>query len=171
MTIVANLYLTHGVMLLSALAAAIVIVPESIGRIVRWWWPAMVALLAALSALALIAYPTWGDLKNPGLWMFAILAAVVGVARGYLLRVDVDQIWGLVRLQRSYDTFLAAVLLVALAAIEIMLANIGPADQPTMELGMTIAASYLVGLTAAVLFRARSEPHADLHDPSRPVHG
>lgn len=171
MTVVSNLYLTHGVMLLSALAAVFTTIPECTGRIVHWWRPAVPALLAALSALALIAYPTWGELKNPALWMFAIVAAVVGLARGYLLQIDVDQIWSLVRPQRSYDGLLVAVLLMVLAVIEILLAAIGPADQPTMELGMTVAASFLVGRAAAVLFRVRSEPHADLRDPSRPAQG
>jgi hypothetical protein len=76
MTLVSNVYLTHGLMLLSAFAAAYNAVPESTGRIVPEWRPAVTALLAAMSALALIAYPTWGELKNPGLWMFAILAAL-----------------------------------------------------------------------------------------------
>jgi len=35
---------------------------------------------------ALVAYPTWGELKNPGLWMFAIVAAVTGVARAYWMQ-------------------------------------------------------------------------------------
>jgi hypothetical protein len=38
---------------------------------------------------ALVAYPTWGELKNPGLWMFAIVAAVTGVARAYWMQIDV----------------------------------------------------------------------------------
>jgi len=46
-------------------------------------------LLAVISALALVAYPTWGELKNPGLWMFAIVAAVTGVARAYWMQIDV----------------------------------------------------------------------------------
>jgi len=87
MTLVSNVYLTHGLMLLCALAAAYSALPESTRRIVPEWQPAVTALLAALSALALIAYPTWGELKNPGLWMFAIIAGVAGVARGYSLRL------------------------------------------------------------------------------------
>ena len=98
----------------------------------------MTALLAALSALWLIAYPTWGELKNPGLWMFAILAALAGVARGYWLRIYVDHTWRLMRLQRAYDCLVAAAGLIGLSLVEIALAWIGPADQPTMELGMTV---------------------------------
>ena len=57
--------------------------PESTGRIVPEWRPAVTPLLAAMAALPLIAYPTRGELKNPGLWMFAMLATVAGAVRGY----------------------------------------------------------------------------------------
>jgi hypothetical protein len=55
---------------------------------------------------------------------------------------------------------------------EIALASMDPADQPTMELGMTMAASFLAGRAGAVVFRSRSESQADLHDhPSPPLGG
>ena len=56
----------------------------------------MTALLAAISALSLVVHPTWGEIKNPGLWMFAILAALAGVARGGWWRTHVDHSWRLV---------------------------------------------------------------------------
>ena len=75
MMAISNLYLTHGVMLLCALAAAFMAIPESTGRIVAWWRVPTTALLVVISALVLVAYPTWGELKNPALWMF-ILASI-----------------------------------------------------------------------------------------------
>ena len=171
MTLVSNVYLTHGLMLLCAVAAACSTLSESTGRIVPAWRPAVSALLAALSALSLIAYPTWGELKNPGLWMFAIVAAVAGAARGHWLRLDVDHSWRLIRLN-AYDGLIAGAALIGLALVEIALAASGPADQPTMELGLTVVASFLVGRSAAVLLRSRQEPQSDLHDsPSPPAEG
>lgn len=172
MTLIGNLYLTHGLMLLSALAAAIAAVPESTGRVItRSRLPAP-AVLAAIAAIALVAYPTWGELRNPALWMFAILAALAGAARGHWLGLDVDHMWNLVRLQRAHDCLAATGLIAVLAVTEVALAMIGPADQPTMELGMTLAASYLVGRAAALMIRLRNEPQSDLHDhPSRPAEG
>jgi hypothetical protein len=162
MTLVSNVYLTHGLMLLSAVAAACSTLSESTGRIVPAWRPAVSALLAALSALSLIAYPTWGELKNPGLWMFAVVAAVAGAARGHWPRLDVDHSWRLIRL-KAYDGLIAGAALIGLALVEIALAASGPADQPTMELGLTVVASFLVGRSAAVLLRSRQEPQSDLH--------
>lgn len=172
MTLVSNVYLTHGLMLLCAVAAVYAALPESTGRIVPEWRPVVTALLAALSALSLIAYPTWGELKNPGLWMFAILAALAGMARGYWLPIYVDHSWRLIRLRKASDCLIAAAGLIGLSLVEIALAAIGPADQPTMELGLTVVASFLVGRSATVLLRSRQEPQSDLHDsPSPPAEG
>lgn len=164
MTLIANVYVTHALMLLFALAAAVMALPEGRGRIMRGWRLLATALLGAMAALALIAYPTWGELKNPGLWMFAILAGAAGVARGYWIKIDIDHNWSLIRLRNAIDGPLAAGGLVLLAVIEIVLAAVGPADQPTMELGMTVLAAFLVGRASAVLMRSRHEPQADLHD-------
>jgi hypothetical protein len=114
MTVVSNVFLTHGLMLLCACAATYAALPESTGRIIPEWRPAVTSLLAAMAALSLIAYPTWGELKNPGLWMFAILAAVAGAARGCWLRLYVDHSWRLIRLQKAYDCLGAAAALIGL---------------------------------------------------------
>ena len=170
MNAIANLYLTHGVMVTSAFVAALLALPEGGGRVVAAWRIPAVALLASLSALTLVAYPTWGELKNPELWIFSIVAGVAGVARGYWMQLDVDPGWRLVRLPRGVDCRVATILLAAMALLEIMLALHGPADQPTMELGMTMLASYLLTRAVAVMVRARQEPQSDLHDrPPPPV--
>ena len=170
MKVLSNLYLTHGLMLACALASVVVALPEGSGRIVAAWRIPVAALLAGVAALVLVAYPTWGELKNPELWMLAIVAGVLGVARGHWMRIDVDHAWRLVRLSRAGDGRVATVLLAAMATAEVALAIRGPADQPTMELGMTVIASFLLARAAAVMVRAYHEPQADLHDrPAPPV--
>ena len=71
-------------MLLFSLTAVVLSISEGRGRVMAAWKVPVAAALAALAALILIAYPTWGELKNPSLWVFAIVAAVVGAGRGYL---------------------------------------------------------------------------------------
>jgi hypothetical protein len=168
MTVVSNIYVTHALMLACALAAAWTALPEATARVIRDWRLPVPALLGALSALALIAYPTWGELKNPGLWMFAILAAGIGVGRGYFMRLEIDHGWRLMRLHGAIDCLIATVGLAALAVTEIVLATVGPDDQPTTELGMAVLASFLVGRAGAVLVRSRHEPQVDLHDGLAP---
>ena len=170
MSAVSNLYLTHGLMLLSALSAAFIAIPEGGGRIVAMWRVPTVGLLAGVAALTLIAYPTWGELKNTELWMFAIVAGVAGVARGYWMQLDVDHGWRLIRLSRAFDCRIATALLALLALGEVALALTGPADQPTTDLGMAVIASFLLTRAVAVMVRARQEPQSDLHhQPSPPV--
>ena len=164
MTLIANVYITHVLMLLFALAATYTALPEGTGQVIRGRRLMATAVSGAMAALALIVYPTWGELKNPGLWMFAILAGAAGVARGYWMEIDIDHSWGLMRLRNAIDGPLSAGGLILLAIIELVLATIGPADQPTMELGMTVLAAFLVGRASAVLMRSRHEPQADLHD-------
>ena len=105
MIAISNFYLTHGLMLLCSLSAWVLAFPEGSGRIVSAWRIPVVGLLAGAAALILVAYPTWGELKNPELWIFSILAGIAGVARGYWMQIDVDHwrflylgfgaVWGL----------------------------------------------------------------------------
>ena len=170
MAAISNIYITHGLMVLCALSCVIVALPEGGGRIVASWRIPAAALLAGAAALLLVAYPTWGELKNPELWMFAIVAGVAGVARGYWMQLDVDHGWRLIRLTRALDCRIATLLLAAMALAEVAVAIHGPADQPTMELGMAMLASFLLARAAAVMARARQEPQSDLHDrPSPPL--
>ena len=166
---IANIHATHTLMLLSAVAAAVTGSAEGRRRIVPRWRVSLTAVLAIVSALILVVYPTWGELRNPGLWMFAIVAGAIGVARGFWIRIDVDHIWSLMRFPRGHDALVATLLLVGLALCEIAMATIGSPDQPTMELGMTVTAAFLAGRAVAVLLRSRHEPQADLHDDPSPV--
>ena len=171
MSLISNLYLTHGVMLLCSLAAVVLSVSEGRGRVMAAWKVPVVAGLAAVSALTLIAYPTWGELKNPSLWAFAIVAAVAGAGRGYWMQLDVDHGWHLIRLTRALDGLVVAAALCALVLVEIVVATLAPADQPTVELGLGVLAFYLVGRAGAVVWRARQEPQTDLKDrPPPPTH-
>jgi len=157
-------------MLLCAVAAVGLSIPEARGRVMAAWRVPVAAFLAVLSAVILIAYPTWGELKNPALWAFAIVATVVGIARGYWMQLDVDHGHGLIRLTKGRDGIVMAIALLVLVCLEVVVAAIRPADQPTMELGLSILAFFLAGRAAAVAWRARHEPQTDLHDrPPPPV--
>lgn len=170
MKLVSNLYLTHGLMLLCAVAALGLSIPEARGRVMAAWRVPVAAALAVFTAVILIAYPAWGELKNPALWAIAIVATVIGIARGHLMQLDVDHGHGLIRLTKARDGMVMAIMLLILVCLEIAAALMRPADQPTMELGLSILASFLAGRAGAVVWRARNVPQANLHDrPPPPV--
>ena len=150
MNVLSNLYLTHGLMLACAFASVVVALPEGSGRIVAAWRIPVAALLADRrdAAVAGAGQPD----EAPGV-------------------IDVDPHPVAARhAQHAGDGRVATVLLAAMATAEVALAIRGPADQPTMELGMTVIASFLLARAAAVMVRAYHEPQADLHDrPAPPV--
>lgn len=168
MKLISNLYLTHGLMLLCAVAAVILSTSEARGRVMAAWRVPVAAALATMSAIILIAYPTWGELKNPALWAFAIVAAVVGIARGFWMQLDVDHGSNLIRLTRAQDGLVATIMVLLLVCLEVVAAVLAPADQPTMELGLSVVAFLLAGRAAAVVWRMRNEPQTDLHDKPPP---
>lgn len=170
MKLISNLYATHGLMLLCVAIAVVLSIPEARGRVMAAWRVPVAAALAVLSAVILIAYPTWGELKNPALWAFAIGATVVGIVRGYWMQLDVDQGNHLVRLTKAQDGIVLAITLLILVLLEITAAILAPSGQPTAELGLSIVAFFLAGRAAAVVWRARNEPQTDLYDrPPPPV--
>lgn len=162
---ISALHATHALMLVFAVAAALSAVREGLGLPVKRWSLLLTPLLAAVSALVLISHPSLADLRRPGMWLFALVAVLVGIARGALLRLQVDNAWRLVRLRRAQDGLFATLLFLLLAIGEIALRIAGPAGvayHPTVELGMLLIVSFLVGRAAAAWQRALHMPHVDL---------
>lgn len=154
-------------LLVPALAAAafLLSISEGCGRPVKRWRLLLLPTVAALAALALIALPSLADLKRPGMWIFALMVLVAGMLRGYLVSLEVDNFWHIVRLQRAPDGMLASALLLALAIAETItdLRNkVETPYHPTLELGMVLVASYLVGRNCMAWERVRHQPHVDL---------
>ena len=161
------LYVTHIVMTLAAGGAALAGLPEGLGRPIQRWQLLVPAALACLAALMLFSYPSFAEFDHPELWMFAVGAVVVGVARGHWMTIDVDQIWNRVRIPRGHDGLAAAFAMALLAAIEMVAVLAGLAGgryQLTLQLGMALVAGYLVGRASAAWPRIPHIPHSDLLD-------
>jgi len=167
---ITSLHAMHALMLVFAVAAMLSSLREGRGLPVKRWSLLLTPLLAAVSALVLISHPSLADLRRPGMWLFALLAALAGVARGALLRMQADNAWRLVRLSRARDGLFATFLFLLLAIGEIALRLAGPAGaafHPTVELGMLLVVSFLIGRAGAVWQRALHMPHVDLHRPAQ----
>ena len=163
------LYVTHIVMTLAAGGAALAGIPEGLGRPIQRWQLLVPAALASLAGLMLFSYPSFAEFDHPELWMFALGAAVVGVARGHWMAIDVDQIWNRLRVPRGREGLAAAFAMALLAAIEMMAVFAGLAGgryQLTLQLGMALVAGYLVGRAGAAWIRFPDIPHSDLLDPA-----
>lgn len=163
-----NLLIVHTVMLLGALAAAASAVPEVRRPLMKRWQLLAPGLLATFATAVLLAYPDILDLLQPEVWMLGLLAALAGSARGYLMRLDSDHGWGLVRLRRAYDGLTVAVAVALFAVIQYALDLQGLDEsryEPTLELIMILASGFLFGRSIAAWIRAGQTHHMDLHEP------
>jgi hypothetical protein len=167
----ATLYLAQVVIVAAALAAVAASVPEGRGRPIRRWQLLLPAGLAALASVAEIVHPSLEEMGQPAVWLLAVAAAVVGVARGYFLRLEVDQVWNVIRLQRTREGLWLAVVLALLAiaeAVEVALATTDATDlafRPLVEFGMALVAGFMVGRAGAAWLRIPDVPHSELIEP------
>ena len=158
------LYLIHIVMALAAAGAAAASVREGLALPIRRWQLLVPGALGSLAAIMLWSYPSFEDLRDPQLWMFAIAAAIAGLCRGHFMKMDVDQIQNRVRVRRGREGMAAALALAIVAVLELagLAGLIGLRYHPTLELGMALLGGYLAGRSCAAWRRIPDIPHADL---------
>ena len=135
----------------------------------RWpiprWRLAVPSLLIAAATLVLLYLPPSNDLREPQVWMMALVAAVLGLARGALIGLQVDQASGRLLLSRAPEGFWIAVLAALLVVGDLIaepLGHAGASFNQTVELVLAILASFLIGRNMALVMRSRDTPHRDL---------
>ena len=150
------------VLMLSACVAAF---PE----LRRWpiprWRLAVPSGLIAAATLVLLYLPPSNDLREPQVWMLALVAAVLGLARGALIGLQVDQASGRLLLRRAPEGFWIAALAALLVAGDLLaepLGHAGASFSQAVELALAILASFLIGRNSALVMRSRDTPHGDL---------
>lgn len=168
-----NIYAAQTVIVLAAAATVLFAIPEGCRRVFRTWQLVLTPALAALAAGVQVIYPSLLELQQPEMWELSIIAAVIGVARGHFMRLDVDQIWNVVRLPRAPEGLLVAIMLVLFAIIGVAEALVfEPGREPEapgfhllIAIGMTMAAAFLIGRAGAAWFRIPHVPHQELIEP------
>ena len=168
-----NIYAAQTVIVLAAVAAALSAVPEGRRGVFRKWQLLVPPGLAVLAAFVQVIYPSLQELHQPEMWELAVIAGVVGIARGQFMPLDVDQVWNVVRLPRAPEGLLAAIALALVAVVGVAEAMLfGPVRDPEapgfrllIEIGMTMAAAFLVGRAGAAWFRVPHVPHQELVEP------
>ena len=76
------------------LLACVAAFPELRQWSIPRWRLAVPSLLIAAATLVLLYLPPSNDLREPQVWMMALVAAVLGLARGALIGLQVDQASG-----------------------------------------------------------------------------
>jgi len=147
-----------------ALLACVAAFPEQRGRPIARWRLALPPLLGGAATLGLLYLPPF-DLDDPEIWMFGLVAAVLGIARGALIGLQVDQSRQILLLRRAPEGFwigaLAALLILA-DVVAKPFGHVGSAYVQSVELALIVLFGFLVGRNLALAVRSRDTPHRDL---------
>lgn len=99
-------------------------------------------------------------------WGLALAAgAAIGLLRGLMMRIQVDQMWALIRLPQARCGLLTVSLIALLVATLIASRLAGPAGATYLQpLGAALAwcAGFLGGRALAIATRVRRAPHFEL---------
>jgi hypothetical protein len=167
---IAPLSLSNVLTVLLAIGCLWTMLVQSHAGVVRLWRLSLPPIFAAVQALVLLAGVFEATFAHDAEWVAAALVgAAMGRMRGWSLPIQVDQMWGLVRVRNSGDGVLAATVLVALAAIDFTSAAL---ERPVIEpehvaAGAALCAGYLGCRGLAMVVRAMRSPHVELHDGRR----
>ncbi|WP_139373857.1 hypothetical protein [Enhydrobacter aerosaccus] len=135
----------------------------------KLWRLAVPPGLAAVVALVLLAGVFNATIAHDAEWAIgAVLGAAIGRMRGWMMCIESDQRWGLVKLPRSVDGLAAAFGLVVLSMIDFTGAALeDPVIEPQyVAAGAALCAGYLVFRAIAMTLRASRAPHVELYDAS-----
>ncbi len=139
-------------------------------EVVPVWRLAVPAVFAAVVALVLLAGVFQATPMHDGEWMVALIAGgIAGRLRGKALPVEVDRVWGLVRLPRVLDGRLAAGLIVVMSIIDFCSAAMGaPVVDPVHVASITAACAGYIGYRAIIVaMRSGYGTHVELHAAQR----
>jgi hypothetical protein len=166
-TMIAPLSLSNVLTTLCALFCLWTASPQASGGVWRLWRLATPAAFAAVVSLMLLAGVFEATWQHDAEWLIALLlGGLAGRTRGWALPVEIDQMWGLVRLPRAKDGVFAAAGVVAMAALDFGSAAL---EEPLLEpqhiaAGSALFAGFLGCRALAVIVRSTRAPHVGLRD-------
>ena len=144
-------------------------------RAPRRLWRLGMPPLFALPASLLTQANTIDGISLDLSWLSLVVVGwTLGAPRGRCIAVETDQIWGTVRTVRTGDGALAAALLLAVAALDALVAWLSPgiaALLPALRLGGAVAAGYLGGRAWMLILGAARTSHTALGVADAPVSG
>lgn len=166
-SMVALLSLSNVLTTLCALLCLWTTSPQATGGVWRLWRLATPAAFAAVVSLMLLSGVFVATWQHDAEWLVALLlGGLAGRIRGWTLPVEIDQMWGLVRLPRSKDALIAAFGIVAMAAIDFLSAALEEMllEPQHIAAGSALFAGFIGCRALAIIVRSTRAPHVGLRD-------
>jgi len=164
----APLSLSNVLTMLCALLCLWTTSPQASGGVWRLWrlaTPAAFAAVVSLMLLSAVFEATW---QHDAEWLAALLiGGFAGRTRGWTLPVEIDQMWGLVRLPRSKDALIAAFGIVAMSVLDFSSAAIEDVvglEPQHIAAGSALFAGFIGCRALAIIVRSTRAPHVGLRD-------
>lgn len=141
-------------------------IAQTRASIIRLWRLAIPAVFAAVVALVLLAGVFDATLPHDGEWLAGlVMGSLIGRSRGQALAVEIDRVWGLVRLPNAADGLLAAAGIVLLSIVDFASAAL---QDPVIEpVHVAAAAAFCAGFigcrAVAIMGRSSQSRHVELY--------
>jgi hypothetical protein len=164
--IIAPLSLANVLTVILAISCLSVMAAQARERIVRTWRLAIPAVFAGVVAIVLLAGVFEATLAHDGEWLAAlVVGGLIGQVRGRAVAVEIDRVWGLVRVSRAADGIAAAAGLVVLSLIDFASAALrSPVIHPVHVAAAAAFCAGFIGLRAiAIIARSSHATHVELH--------
>ncbi len=158
-----NIYVIDTVMVLCAAGAVASSVSETRRQPMRRRHLLIPGLFAMLATILVLAYPEPSGTMDPEFWFVLMVSILVGAVRGAFLGMASDHYWNLVRLDRGWDSLLAAIVVLIVGIIQFAIETSNGAGT-TFEFILSVVSGFLLGRSIAAYFRARALHHHDLKE-------
>lgn len=157
-------YLSAFFVIVAASAGCILVLPEWKRRTVSRR-RLVVAPLLGLVPTAVLLYMPPPEFGDPQVWIVALVAFVIGIARGAMIGLHVDHADGRILLSRAPEAFwvlVGALVLILLDVFAAPIGQLGSGFVGTVELLMVLLTFSLLGRNAAIVVRSLDAPQHDL---------
>jgi hypothetical protein len=158
------LLLLDGAMVALSLAALFFAVRER-RRVVKHWHLLLPGLFAVAASVLIVAFPRVSDLWEPQRLIIAMLAFLIGAARGRFMKLASDRVYKVAALHNPVDSTVLAAVQAVFAMLDMALdfkaSGLTPYTSP-IELIQIVAAAYLLGRSITLFTHVRTSTHIDL---------
>lgn len=134
-------------------------------RVVKHWHLLLPGLFALAASVTIVAFPRVSDLWEGQRVIVAVLALLVGAARGRFMKLASDRVFKVAHLRNPVDSTVVAAVQAASAALDMgldfMARGLTPLTSP-IELIQIVTSAYLLGRSVTLWMHVRTSGHIDL---------